>query len=73
MEMGKPLVGYQGIGSGMEVGGSVAWTRATAALTLPVQVIQDDNDAFIELHHKPLGVVGSITPWFIALASGNGP
>ena len=63
MEMGKPLVGYQGIGSGMEVGGSVAWTRATAALTLPVQVIQDDNDAFIELHHKPLGVVGSITPW----------
>jgi len=63
MEMGKPLVGYQGIGSGMEVGGSVAWTRATAALTLPVQVVQDDNDAFIELHHKPLGVVGSITPW----------
>jgi len=63
MEMGKPLVGYQGIGSGLEVGGSVAWTRATAAMTLPVQVVQDDNDAFIELHHKPLGVVGSITPW----------
>ena len=63
MEMGKPLGGYQGIGSGMEVGGAVAWTRATAALELPVEVIQDDADAHITVHHKPLGVVGSIPPW----------
>ncbi|MDT8444214.1 MAG: aldehyde dehydrogenase family protein [Desulfuromonadales bacterium] len=63
MEMGKPLVGYQGIGSGMEVGGAVAWTRATAALNLPVEIIQDDASAFIEVHRKPLGVVGSIPPW----------
>ncbi len=63
LEMGKPLVGYQGIGSGMEVGGAVAWTRATAALDLPVEVIQDDASAFIEVHRKPLGVVGSIPPW----------
>ena len=63
MEMGKPLIGYQGIGSGMEVGGSVAWTRATAALALPVEVIQDNDDARIEVHRKPLGVVGSIPPW----------
>ena len=63
MEMGKPLGGYQGIGSGMEVGGSIAWTRATAALTLPVEIIQDNEDAYIEVHRKPLGVVGSIPPW----------
>ncbi|MGK2944387.1 MAG: aldehyde dehydrogenase family protein [Desulfuromonadales bacterium] len=63
MEMGKPLVGYQGIGSGMEVGGAVAWTRATAELTLPVEIIQDNDDAYIEVHRKPLGVVGSIPPW----------
>jgi len=63
MEMGKPLVGLHGIGSGMEVGGSVAWTRATAELTLPVEVIQDNDDACIEVHRKPLGVVGSIPPW----------
>lgn len=63
LEMGKPLVGYQGIGSGLEVGGSVAWTRATADLALPVEVVQDDEDMRIEVHRKPLGVVGSIPPW----------
>ena len=63
LEMGKPLAGYQGIGSGMEVGGAVVWTRMTAELSLPMDVIQDSDDALIELHRKPLGVVGSITPW----------
>ena len=63
MEMGKPLAGYQGIGSGMEVGGSIAWTLATAELSLPVEIIQDNDDAIIEIHRKPLGVVGSIPPW----------
>lgn len=63
LEMGKPLAGFQGIGSGMEVGGSVAWTRATADLDLPIEVVQDNDDAYIEVHRKPLGVVGSITPW----------
>lgn len=62
-ENGKPLSGYQGIGSGMELAGSVAWTRATAELSLPAEVIQDDADARIEVHRKPLGVVGSIPPW----------
>lgn len=62
-ENGKPLGGYQGIGSGMELGGSIAWTRATAELSLPVKVIQDNDDARVEVHRKPLGVVGSIPPW----------
>lgn len=62
-ENGKPLGGYQGIGSGMELGGSIAWTRVTAELTLPVDIIQDDEDARVEVHRKPLGVVGSIPPW----------
>jgi acyl-CoA reductase-like NAD-dependent aldehyde dehydrogenase len=47
----------------MEVGGAVAWTRVTAELELPVEVLQDDAQARIEVHRKPLGVVGSITPW----------
>lgn len=63
LEMGKPLGGYQGIGSGMEVGGSILWTRATAELSLPMEVVQDDEDVRIEIHRKPLGVVGSIPPW----------
>ena len=63
LENGKPLGGYQGVGSGMEVGGSVGWTRATAGIELPEEVIQDDTEAYITVHHKPLGVVGSIPPW----------
>lgn len=62
-ETGKPLKGLNGVGSGMEVGGAVAWTHATADLTLPVELIQDNDEARVEVHRKPLGVVGSITPW----------
>jgi len=62
-ETGKPMGGFSGIGSGMEVGGSMAWMQATAATELPVEVIQDDEVARVEVHHKPIGVVGSITPW----------
>lgn len=62
-ETGKPLGGLNGVGAGMEVGGAVAWTRVTAALELPVEVIQDNDEARVEVHRKPLGVVGSITPW----------
>lgn len=62
-ESGKPLNGLNGVGAGMEVGGAIAWTHATADLELPVEVIQDNEVARIEVHRKPLGVVGSITPW----------
>lgn len=62
-ETGKPLKGLNGVGAGMEVGGAIAWTHATADLTLPVELIQDNEEARIEVHRKPLGVVGSITPW----------
>lgn len=62
-ETGKPLGGLNGVGAGMEVGGSIAWTRYTADLELPVEVIQDNDVARVEVHRKPLGVVGSITPW----------
>lgn len=62
-ENGKPLGGLNGIGSGMEVGGAMAWTHYTAELDLPVDVIQDNEEARVEVHRKPLGVVASITPW----------
>lgn len=62
-ETGKPLGGLNGVGAGMEVGGSIAWTHVTADLTLPVEVIQDNAEARVEVHRKPLGVVASITPW----------
>lgn len=59
-EQGKPL---GGLGSRFELGGAEAWTRFTAALELPVEVLQDSNEGRVELHRKPIGVVGSITPW----------
>jgi acyl-CoA reductase-like NAD-dependent aldehyde dehydrogenase len=62
-ETGKPLNGLNGVGAGMEVGGAIAWTHATADLALPVEVIQDNEEARVEVHRKPLGVVASITPW----------
>ena len=62
-ESGKPMGGLNMVGSGMEVGGAIAWIRYNAELELPVEVIQDNDEARIELHRKPLGVVGSITPW----------
>ncbi|WP_027855302.1 aldehyde dehydrogenase family protein [Marinobacterium litorale] len=57
-EQGKPMALAQ-----MEVGGAIAWTRYTAELEIPVKVIEDSPERLVELHRKPLGVVGSITPW----------
>jgi acyl-CoA reductase-like NAD-dependent aldehyde dehydrogenase len=34
-----------------------------ADLELPHEVIQDDDNAFVEILGKPLGVVAAITPW----------
>ena len=59
-EQGKPL---NGLGSRWEIGGAAAWTRYTASLSLPVKVLQDNDEGRVELHRKPIGVVGSITPW----------
>ena len=59
-EQGKPL---NGLGSRWEIGGAVAWTRYTAGLSLPVKVLQGNDEGRVELLRKPIGVVGSITPW----------
>ncbi len=59
-EQGKPL---NGLGSRWELGAAVAWAKHTGTLSLPVRTIQNDNRGTVELHRKPLGVVGSITPW----------
>ena len=59
-EQGKPL---GGMGSRWEMGAAGAWAGYTSALSLPMKVLQDNNEGRVELHRKPLGVVGSITPW----------
>src|SRR5215203_5846430 len=52
-EQGKPL---DGTGSRFEIGGAVAWTRHTASLPLPIELVQDDPQAHIAIHRRPLGV-----------------
>ena len=59
-EQGKPL---NGVGSRFEMGGVQAWAGHTASLSLPMKVLQDNNQGRVEMYRKPLGVVGSITPW----------
>ena len=59
-EQGKT---QSGPGANLEAGACVAWTRVTAGLTLPEQTIQDDPTGRIVVRRKPVGVVGSITPW----------
>ncbi len=60
MEQGKPLAG---LGSRFELGGAAEWTRHTSSLTIPHDIIQDDDEAYISVARRPLGVVVSITPW----------
>ncbi|MBB83749.1 MAG: aldehyde dehydrogenase [Deltaproteobacteria bacterium] len=57
-EQGKSLANAQ-----FEVGGTAMWMRALATLELPVEVISEDDASRVELHRRPLGVVGAITPW----------
>lgn len=59
-EQGKPL---NGPNARFEVGGAVAWTRSAADTPLPVEVVVDDESGYAELHYRPIGVVGAISPW----------
>jgi acyl-CoA reductase-like NAD-dependent aldehyde dehydrogenase len=62
-ETGKPLGGLNGVGANMELMGSIGWSHVTADIELPVEVIQDNDEAYVQAYRKPLGVVASITPW----------
>jgi acyl-CoA reductase-like NAD-dependent aldehyde dehydrogenase len=57
-EQGKPLAD-----ANMEIFGAGVWFKYFADLEVPRQIIQDDDNAFIEVLRRPLGVVAAITPW----------
>jgi acyl-CoA reductase-like NAD-dependent aldehyde dehydrogenase len=59
LEQGKPLKTM----SEPEVDQSISWIRQIAARRLPVEIVEDNDDHIVELHHTPLGVIGAITPW----------
>lgn len=62
-EQGKPVKGFAGMGAGFEFGGTLAWIRGTCEYELKPELVQENDQVKIETHRKPLGVVGSITPW----------
>ena len=57
-EQGKPLGDATG-----EVYGTAAFFRYFATLDLPMKVLDDSTGRKVELHRKPLGVIGAIVPW----------
>jgi acyl-CoA reductase-like NAD-dependent aldehyde dehydrogenase len=57
-EQGKPIADAT-----MEIYGAAAFFRYFTALDLPVKVLSDGAAGRVELHRKPLGVVGAIVPW----------
>lgn len=57
-EQGKPLPQ-----AFAEIMGAAMWFTYTATLQLPVEVLQDDAAARVEVRRRPLGVVAAITPW----------
>lgn len=59
-EQGKSL---NGPNARFEVGACAAWLRATADFLLEPEVLVDDESGRVELHYRPLGVVGAIGPW----------
>ena len=63
-EQGKPLADSTG-----EVFGTAAFFRYFMSLDLPVKVIDDSDGRRVEVHRRPLGVVGAIVPWNFPLKS----
>ena len=57
-EQGKPLQDAMG-----EVMGMATFFRYFQSLDLPIEVLEDSDTQRVELHRKPIGVVGAIIPW----------
>lgn len=59
LEQGKPLTTM----AEPEVDQAISWIRQIAARRIPVEIVEENDNHIVELHHTPLGVVGAITPW----------
>lgn len=49
---------------------AAVWLRYFADLERPREIVEDDEQRFVEIQRTPLGVVGAITPWNFPLALG---
>ncbi|GAF43765.1 aldehyde dehydrogenase family protein [Rhodococcus wratislaviensis] len=58
LENGKPLADATA-----DVEYSITWARHIADMSLDGTVIRDDDEAYVEVRRKPIGVVAAILPW----------
>ncbi|MBN1239081.1 MAG: aldehyde dehydrogenase family protein [Gammaproteobacteria bacterium] len=67
-EQGKPL--SQSVA---EIDRGAAQSEGMVGIEIPVETLVDDDQRHIELHYRPLGVVGIITPWNAPVNLALGP
>jgi acyl-CoA reductase-like NAD-dependent aldehyde dehydrogenase len=61
-EQGKPLAEARG-----EIQRSAASIREICTIVVEPELLREDAKGRIELHYRPLGVVGGITPWNVPI------
>ncbi len=67
-EQGKPVSQSRD-----EIGRAATQSEGMAAIAIPVEKLVEDAERRIELHYRPLGVVGIITPWNAPINLAAGP
>jgi len=67
-EQGKPVAQSRD-----EIGRAASQSEGMAAISIPVERLVEDAERRIELHYRPLGVVGIITPWNAPINLAAGP
>jgi acyl-CoA reductase-like NAD-dependent aldehyde dehydrogenase len=67
-EQGKPI--GQSVA---EIDRGAAQSEGMVGIEIPVETLIDDEERNIELHYRPLGVVGIITPWNAPVNLALGP
>lgn len=67
-EQGKPLAQ-----SVAEIDRAASQSVGMARIQIPVEKLVDDAEREMELHYRPLGIVGIITPWNAPVNLGLGP
>jgi acyl-CoA reductase-like NAD-dependent aldehyde dehydrogenase len=67
-EQGKPLAQARD-----EIGRAASQSEGMSAIAVPVETLVEDAERRIELHYRPLGVVGIITPWNAPINLAAGP
>jgi acyl-CoA reductase-like NAD-dependent aldehyde dehydrogenase len=61
-EQGKPLAVARD-----EISRAAVFVRETCAIEIEPEIMRNDARGRVELHYRPLGVIGGITPWNVPI------